>query len=389
MTLGINDFRNHLPVQIDFGVGSLARVAQAVTSTGAHHPVVISEPVVLDLAVVRELLADLQRVRAPARVVSVEPGEPTLGSVDQLGARLQEGRLDVIVAIGGGSVLDSAKGARMLLENEGPISRYVWPGAPEPIRPPAVPLVTVPTTSGSGSEVTGGIVMTDPAALMKVAAPSPSNRAQYCFVDPRLTLSLPAQQTLWGGLDALGQAIGSVIAKVHTPVGDGLGLEAIRMAVAALPVVLRDPEDLAARSAMSCAALLAGLAMNVSEAGTEHSLAHPLGSRFRIPHGLSVGLMLAESIGHDRHYVPERFERVADAMGEPADGTRDGSRAVRAVRRLLAATRCPTLRECGVSEGDIESLVDCAQSGWVPVEPGPWGRDDISRAYLDALACQR
>jgi alcohol dehydrogenase len=224
---------------------------------------------------------------------------------------------------------------------------------------------------------------------MKVAAPSPHNRAEYCFVDPRLTLTLPPGPTLWGGLDALGQAIGSVIAKVHTPVGDGLGLEAVRMAAQGLPAVLRDPSDLDARTAMSCAAMLAGLAMNVSEAGTEHCLAHPLGAMFHLPHGLTVGLMLAESIEHDRQYEPARFERVADAMGEPDDGTRDGSRAVRAVRRFLAEVRCPTLREAGLDEGHVAALADSARAGWIPIEPGPWSRDDVVRAYRRALALDR
>jgi len=324
--------------------------------------------------------------RGSVEEITVPPGEPTIESVDAVGAQLRTFDPDLVVAIGGGSALDTGKGARALLKNPGSISLYSWPGDPQPLVGPDIPLVTVPTTSGTGSEVTGGVVMTDTSKAAKVAAPSPLNRAQYCLVDPELTLGLPPGPTLWGGLDALGQAIGSVIAKVHTPVGDGVGLEAIRLTRSALPKVLADPSDIDARSDMACAALLAGLAMNVSESGTEHSLAHPLGSIHHLPHGLTVGLMLAESMDHDRQYEPERFERIADAMGAAPSVTSDGSRAVAAVREFLAEVGCPTLTGSGVTESDVDALVTCAIEGWIPVEPGPWSADDVRSAYQRALA---
>jgi alcohol dehydrogenase len=228
--------------------------------------------------------------------------------------------------------------------------------------------------------------MTDPDNGMKVAAPSPANRANYCLVDPRLTVSLPHGPTLWGGLDALGQAIGSVVCAANTPIGDALGLEAIRLAVAALPAVLSDPTNIDARASMSCAALLAGLAMNVSEAGTEHSLAHALGTVMKLPHGLTVGAMLLESMEHDRQYAPARFERVADAMGAPQDGSTDGSRALRAVEAFLAGVNCPTFADLGVTPEQLPELAALARAGWIPVEPGPWTDDDILSAFTRALA---
>ncbi len=129
--------------------------------------------------------------------------------------------------------------------------------------------------------------------------------------------------------------------------------------------------------------------MNVSEAGTEHSLAHPLGSIHHQPHGLTVGMMLAESMEHDIQYEPERFERIADAMGAPQDGTNDGSRAVRAVRELLRSLECPTLTDQGITSADVEALTACAIAGWVPVEPGPWTPDDVRAAYNRALQVTR
>ena len=134
---------------------------------------------------------------------------------------------------------------------------------------------------------------------------------------------------------------------MHTPIGDAIGLEATRMAAQALSAVVRDGADRGARSQMSCAALMAGLTMNISGVSSEHFLGHALGGMFKVPHGLTIGLMLAEATEHDRADVPERFERVADGLGVPANGTRDGSRAVRGVRRLLADLDFPTLRSVG------------------------------------------
>ncbi len=205
-----------------------------------------------------------------------------------------------MIAIGGGSVLDTAKGARLVAAAGGSIRRFVWPGDPQPIPAPGIPLVTVPTTAGTGSEVTGGIVMIDRERELKCGAASPHNRAQDCLVDPRLTSSLPPRPTLYGGLDVLAQAIGAIVAVTHTPVADALAAEALRLVADALPAVVADGADRGARSRMACASLLAGFAMNLSEAGTDHSLGHALGVRHGVAHGLSVGVMLVEAMEHDR-----------------------------------------------------------------------------------------
>src|SRR5205823_13959442 len=121
--------------------------------------------------------------------------------------------------------------------------------------------------------------------------------------------------------DALAQAIAATLVTVHTPIGDGIALESIRLAVGALPRVVRDGSDTDARSAMACASLLAGLSMNLSDCGAEHSLGQALGGAFGLPHGLTIGLVLAETLDRERRYAPEQLERVADAMGLPDDGS--------------------------------------------------------------------
>ncbi|MGH3260402.1 MAG: iron-containing alcohol dehydrogenase family protein [Trebonia sp.] len=295
---------------------------------------------------------------------------------------------DCLVGIGGGSALDTAKAARLIAAH-GPIAPFLWPGDPVAVPPLDLPLVTIPTTAGTGSEVTGGIVLADHERGIKVAAPSPHNRAQACLVDPVLTHRLPPGPTLGGGLDVLSQAIGAITAATRQPVADAIALEALRLVRDALPAVVHDGADHAARNRLACASLMAGLAMNLSEAGTDHSLGHALGVRHGIAHGFSVGVMIAETLEHDRRFVPDRAERIADALGADPDGSADGSRAVRAVRELLGGIQCPSLRALGVGDADVVPLTELALAGWIPVEPGPWSRQDVTAAYRRALAATR
>jgi alcohol dehydrogenase len=138
---------------------------------------------------------------------------------------------------------------------------------------------------------------------------------------------------------------------------------------------------------MACASLLGGLVMNISDCGSEHSIAQALGGRFGVPHGLTIGLVLAESMDHDRRAVPELFERVADALGEPDDGSGDGSRAVRGVRRILREVDFPVLASIGVTEDQLEELAANAMRDYfITVAPNPWTQADVVSCYRAALA---
>ena len=325
-----------------------------------------------------------------AEVYEIARQEPTTESVEACGEALRVSGCDVVVAIGGGSALDTAKGARIVATAGAPIRRFCWPaadgGAIEPIPPSPYRLVTIPTTAGTGSEVTGGVVMYHDGH--KISGAHPLNRADWALVDPGLTHGLPPAPTLYTAADALAQALAAVVVAVRTPIGDAVGLEATRICGQAMRAVARNP-DAAARNQMMLGSMMAGLAMNISEAGTEHALGEPLGTLYHLPHGLTIGLVLAESMDVDRRHVPERFERVADALGAPDDGTRDGSRAVRAVRAILAETGFPTMREAGVRADDVEELAVRCREAWIPVEPGPWTHRDIVGAYRAGLAIER
>ena len=381
MSTGIEPFRNHLPVRIRFGEEVVADLAEILRAEGSARPFVVVDEVVQNLP---EVAAALDALGSHERFVK-GPGEPTVDEVEAAGAALTAASADALVAIGGGSAMDTGKAARLVATQGGPYHRFA--AGDVEYTEPAMPLVTVPTTAGTGSEVSGGCVITDAATNRKAGIAGPNLRAQHALVDPELTYGLPRAPTMYAGVDALAQAIAAVVVEARTPIGNGIALEATRLAGGALPRVVRDGSDRGARSEMACASLLGGLAMNISDCGSEHSIAQAIGGALHLPHGLTVGLVLAETMDHDRRAIPHLFERVADALDEPDDGSGDGSRAVQAVRRLLAEIDFPTLGSVGVTEAQLDALAAAAMDDYfITVAPERWTKDDVVACYRSALA---
>jgi len=250
-----------------------------------------------------------------------------------------------------------------------------------------------PTTAGTGSEVSGASVLTDTDADRKVGFGHPNMRAQHALVDPILTHGLPAAPTAHSGVDALAQAIGACTVRNSSPLSVAFGLEGCHHVAHSLREAVADGSDAEARRRMACASLTAGLAMNLSDCAADHALAQALGSVSHLPHGLTVGLVVAETLELSRGDCADRLERVADALGEPADGTTDGSRAARAVRRVLADVGFPTLAQTGVTEDALPALVASAvgeQSYNLEIDCHAWDAAEVEQAFRAAFAlCAR
>jgi alcohol dehydrogenase len=321
------------------------------------------------------------------------PQDSATTTVEACAAAAAEAGADSFLAVGGGSVMDTAKVAAAVFAHGGTVHDYegiyALPRADDGLgRPlPLAPLACIPTTAGTGSEVSGGAVITNEETHIKAGIASPNLRGQHALVDPVLTYGLPRTPTRDAGIDALAQAIAAIAVTARTPIGNGIGLEAVRLGAEALPAVCADGSNHAARQQMACVSLMGGLVMNISDCGSEHSIAQALGGAFGIPHGLTVGLVLAESMDHDRRAVPELFERIADALGEPEDRTGDGSRAVRGVRRILREVDFPVLSSIGVTEDQLDGLATNAMKDYfITVAPNPWSHADVVACYRAALA---
>jgi choline dehydrogenase len=374
----ISSFTAQLPVRVLFGDGVVSELAGIVGERRAL--VVVEEPV----AAIPDVGAVLDRLPRPERAIK-PAGEPTLEQVGELAARVAAIRPQVIVGIGGGSAIDLAKAARQSAE-QGVAYISLCRGEVE-VRRPSIELVAVPTTSGTGADVSGAAVAFDPGEGRKIGFANPLMRAQCSLVDPRLTLGLPRDATVYAAVDALAQAIGGVTVTNSNPMSLAMGLEAVRHLRSGIEPAACDGSDLDARSLLALGSLMAGLAMNLSDCGADHALGHSLGSVYDLPHGLTVGLTLAETLEVCRPDCADRLERVADALGEPDDGSGDGTRAVRAIRALLARLSFPTAEDVGVHREDLDRLTDLSLTDYcITVSPHRWSAADVRLAYEGALA---
>jgi len=382
----IPTFANHLPVKIRFGEGVSSTLPAVLGEIGADTIfLLVDEGIEQHNPAVATLLGELTATGLTITRFDKPAAEPTIDMVDTATRALLNSKASAVVAIGGGSVIDTAKAARLCAQLGMDFRSFLAQSPGYPVA--TLPLIAVPTSAGTGSEVSGGSVVSDPEAGRKNGVANANLRAQYALVDPVLTYSMPPSMTANTGIDALAQAIAGMVAKVRTPIGDGIALEAIRMMTPALTAAYRDGTDAAARAGMSCGSMMAGLTMNVSDCTSEHSLGQAIGGVKHVPHGLTIGLVLAETLERERTRVPEILERVADAMGEPDDGSKDGSRAIRAVQRVLAELDFPVLSSLGFTDDDLDELADLALGDYfITMSPEPWTKHEVIEAFASALA---
>ena len=382
----ITAFNNHLPVKVRFGEGVAETLPAVVAELGASKVFLMVDKDIEKFNPAAAKLIDQMKAASAIAVTLFEKpaGEPTIQMVDDAIAALKAAGSDVVVALGGGSVIDTAKAARLCAQLNTTFREFQ---SKAPVYPaPTLPLVALPTSAGTGSEVSGGSVISDPEAGRKAGIANGNLRAQVALVDPILTYSMPPSMTANTGIDALAQAIAGIIAKCSTPIGDAIGYEAVRMMTPALVAAFKDGNDKVARAGMASGSMMAGLTMNISDCTAEHSLGQAIGGLKHVPHGLTIGLVLVETLTREAKIVPEKMERVADAMGVPQDGTKDGSRCVNAVRKILAELQFPVLSSLGFVEGDIDELAEIAlKDFFITQAPKPWSKQEVVDAFMSAL----
>lgn len=381
----IPSFRNHLPVRIHFGEGISGILPSLLVAEGVSRATLIIDDGLLSFnppAV--KVLADIEASGIEITRYDKPAGEPTVDMIDAAAAVLKSSNAQAVIALGGGSVIDTAKAARLCAQLNTDFRRFL--SSDRQYSQPDVSLFALPTTAGTGSEVSGGAVVSDPQFGTKSGIANPLLRAQYALIDPVLTHSAPPATTSYSGVDALAQAIAGMIARSRTPIGDAIALEAIHLISRSLVTAHRDGSNAAARSDMACGSMMAGLTMNISDCTAEHSLGQAIGGMFHVPHGLTIGLVLVETLERERHHVPKQLERVADAMGFAPGGQKDGKRAVQAVRKLLVDLEFPVFASLGVTTAQIDELTTLALDDYFITEsPHPWTDVEVREAFTTAL----
>ncbi|HWV56679.1 MAG TPA: iron-containing alcohol dehydrogenase, partial [Longimicrobiales bacterium] len=296
-------------------------------------------------------------------------GEPTTGGIESAVAHARAAGCDVVVAFGGGSVIDAAKAIAALLTNPGDLRDYLEVvGAAQPLRSRAAPVIAIPTTAGTGAEVTRNSVLLAEAERVKVSLRSPLMLPAVAIVDPELTYDLPPALTASTGLDALTQCLEPFVTPAANPLTDGFAREGLRRAGRSLRTAVEDGSDIVARRDMALASLCGGLALANARLGAVHGLASPIGGAYPVPHGVVCALLLAPVTAANvralREHSPEstalaRYrEAAAIVTGEP---DADEDRLVAWLASLAEDFGLPKLSAYGIDDSALPDIVGKAR----------------------------
>jgi alcohol dehydrogenase class IV len=331
---------------------------------------------------------------SPDRVELRVEGEPTVEFARE-GARLaREHDSEVIVGFGGGSAIDAAKAIAALAANPGdPLEYLEVIGRGQPLERPSLPFIAVPTTAGTGAEVTRNAVLASPEHRFKVSLRSPHMLAKVALVDPELTLDLPRAITASTGLDALTQLIEPYVSARANPLTDPMCLDGIRRAARALPVAYRHGANIEARSAMSLASLFGGMALANAGLGVVHGFAAPIGGMFPAPHGAVCAALLSHGMEANilalrsrapGHHALRRFVDVARALTGDKDARMEDGPAW--VAHLVREFAIPPLGAYGIKESDVPALAEKAsQASSMKANPIRLTEDELADVLLRAL----
>ncbi|MGN8646211.1 iron-containing alcohol dehydrogenase [Gracilibacillus sp. HCP3S3_G5_1] len=365
------EFRYEMPTKIEFGTGKVDNLAKFVDEVKGNNVLIVGDPGVLNAGIIEKVENSLKKANFVYQIFSDIGTEATIESVDKAYRLARENQCDVVVGVGGGSSLDIAKAVGLLLGNGGDIRDYV---GLDKVPSQAKPVIAIPTTAGTGSEITRFSVLSDKKAKAKLSVGSMFNCPTIALVDPKLTLTLPPHLTAATGMDALTHALESFVNKETQPISEALSREAMKLISRSLRLAVVQGENLNARKDMLLASTMAAMAFNTTRLGLAHSLAIPLGAKFNIPHGVVNAILLPEVMQFNLIGNTQKFIEIAKIFGEKVDGLSDleaAQKAVDAVRRLNEDIGIRHhLSDFHVTEEDLEEVAKEAMlSGNTPINP--------------------
>ncbi|MBN2062927.1 MAG: iron-containing alcohol dehydrogenase [Deltaproteobacteria bacterium] len=310
--------------------------------------------------------------------VTPDPYDKAVNEAGELGRK--EGA-DAVIGIGGGSSLDAAKATNVLLGNPGRINEYFGMDIPQK---PGKFLVLIPTTSGTGSEISQVAAIGDSASGKKLPVIGPNCTADLAIVDPLLTLGLPPFITAYTGVDTLAHAIEAYTSSLSVPISDIIAIEAISLVARSLATAVRDGSDIKARSDMSFASTLAGMAFFQAFPHLGHCIGTPLGTRYHLPHGLSIAIVLPCIVGYFSDIMPDKVRAIGRAlglkMGDDIPGEEAGRTVDGRIRELNREVGIPTMKESNIPESDLQAIAeDTFNEPLIDIVPKKTGVEDVLR----------
>jgi choline dehydrogenase len=347
-----------VPTRMIHGANAVSRLGEVVAGLGVRRPLLVTDPGVASAGLADRALETLE----DAAVFDAVRANPDVELVGEVAAVYREEGCDGLVALGGGSSMDTAKGVGVEISNGGSVLDYEDGGKPITERVP--PLVTVPTTAGTGSEVTLWAVITDHGRQIKFnVGGTPLIGAYAAIIDPILMVGLPPAITAATGMDALSHGIECYTCDYHQPFNDAVALAAIELAATWLRAAYRDGSDIEARTRMAHAATFGGLAYGTESAGAAHAMSQSAGGVHDCPHGALTARVLGPVCEYNAPAAPERYARVAQALGADTRGLTPLEAATAGIEELYRLTEdvgIPTMQDLGFSEDEIPRLARIA-----------------------------
>ena len=371
--------------RVVFGPGTLTRLGELVRELGGNRVLLVTDPGLQAAGHPQRAIGLLEAAGHSVFVFDGVEENPTTRHVNIALAFARQHRIDCIVAVGGGSSMDCAKGVNFLLTNGGTMADYKGFGL---ATKPMLPSIGVPTTSGTGSEAQSFALIADEKTHLKMACGDRKAAFRVAILDPELTVSQPASVTAITGIDAMTHAIESYVSLRSNLLSKSFSREAWRLLDGSFERVQREPGNVEARGAMQLGANLAGLAIENAMLGAAHACANPLTAHYGLTHGTAVGILLPHVMRFNNPVVGHLYADLAAEAGLlNGDAGAAAEVLARRIRHLMQAAKLPTrLADCGVSAGIFSVLADEAGQQWTAkFNPRPLAESDIIAIYEAAL----
>lgn len=387
--VGVNfmeDFRFKIPQNIEFGIGSLKKIPEILQENQSEDVFLISDPGLDSLGVVKKIrdIIEAAGIRCTTYLGTVP--NPTVDVVNESTSLYKESKATSIVALGGGSSMDVAKATGVLATYGGEIKDYEGlykvPGS-------IIPIIAIPTTAGSGSEVTASAVITDEARNYKMSVISYEMLPQYAVLDPELIMTLPPSIASSCGVDALIHALEAYISTSASPFSDAMAEKAMELIGGNLRQFVANRQDKEAASAMMIGSTFAGISFAWAKLGNVHAMSHPLSAYFHVPHGVANAILLPVIIDYNAIADHGRYEKIYNYISRQNSpvGNFKPEMLVDEIKKLVEDLGIPkTLTDVGVSEDKIPEMAeDAMKSPNVAVNPRQTNLQDIIELYKKAL----
>lgn len=381
-------FTINQPTRIVFGVNTVKQLGDLVTELGGHRVFLVADPGLKQSGIIKQITSILNAAKIPYVLYDKVTPEPGLKLADQ-GLKLAiKHKADCVVGVGGGSALDVGKAVSILLINGGKAEDYLGLGK---IKRPGVPKIMIPTTAGTGAEVTFTAVFINEKTNSKGGMNGDPLYPDAAILDPALTISLPPHVTAATGIDAFTHALEAYVSNQAHAISDMYALEAIDLISSNLGVAYANGGNLAARSAMLMGSLLGGKALATAGVGLVHAMAYPLGGMFNTAHGLANAILLPYVVEYNIIGSPEKYATVAQVMGYETEGlpVREAAQlVVEAIHQLNADVAIPgSLADLNIPADKIPEMARIALTVTRPVENNPRRPtlDDVIGVYEAAF----